>query len=600
MRAIPVHMSAINDLAQQLQAELRSGMESPAPRQVARRSNLRVWFHNLTVARKVRAIFGTFFVLLAAMLVVLGVGLNAVYERNLMHNEVRTALQTAAELRGETGEFRYNAIRFILVGETSALDRQRESFASAKAELEEIRAIVSKNAPPFTEDVAELGDGLSSYRLAFDRVQASLANGDPTERTSELADEVSARGQQLFVAADQFRADLNVEADRIKASNFALFTNILIVFTLTTVLALGVLVVGMRFFSGDFARKVSAISDGMTKLARGDRNFEIEGIERKDEIGEMLRAIGLFKRANIKLEQWTKERSERAATEREEQKRILAEFADQLEKAVGDVVLGVSAASGDLKKTADTMAQAAEDTTRQAGQVAHLMSEANAGANAAAAASDEFAVSIAEVSRQATSSSALAREASASAQKADATISALNVSADEIGQIVELINSIAQRTNLLALNASIEAARGGEAGRGFAVVASEVKDLAGQTSRATEKVADKIKAIQQSTGDSVNVLQRIADQIGELDTTATSIASAVDQQAVAGQDMARSVDLAARSTESVSTHIKDVQDLSVSTGDAASMVLASSTELAHQSDELRSQVDAFLARVRAA
>lgn len=217
---------------------------------------------------------------------------------------------------------------------------------------------------------------------------------------------------------------------------------------------------------------------------------------------------------------------------------------------MGEVVKGVVAASSQLQTTAQLMAATAEDTSRRTAEVAGVIEQAHHGVTAAASASDEFALSVGEIGRQAAASAKLAHGATRSARQAHTTVGALALPAQQVGEIFELIQAIARRTNLLALNASIEAARSGEAGRGFAVVASEIKDLANQTARATEKIAEQIRATQTTTGASVKALRAIAGQVRELEATAVSIATAVDQQSIARHDLAQSIDLAARGRKS--------------------------------------------------
>ncbi|MCJ2179668.1 methyl-accepting chemotaxis protein [Novosphingobium album (ex Hu et al. 2023)] len=457
-----------------------------------------------------------------------------------------------------------------------------------------------------------MGDATPGIALAFNQLDEGLTelsarmhSGSQPSSNAEQAGELSRKAAELrSVLLSNAVTSRKSSHDIVTWGEWAMFA-----FALTAAVN-GALALGLA--RREITRPLQDITAAMLKLADGDNDIVVPGTDDTNEIGDMARSLEVFRRGYLRLERMRADTVEAAKADverekeaqrerqemREQQKASLLKLADQFEQTIGEIVSGVAAASTQLQLTATSMASAAEQSAMQTGEVSAAMNEASTGVTAAAAASDEFAMSINEISRQAATSAELARKATLTAGDADETILALSLSTEQAGEIVKLISTIAHRTNLLALNASIEAARGGEAGRGFAVVASEVKELADRTSKATEEVAQQIRDIQESTACSVAALHAIGKDIEELEATSVSIAAAVDQQSVAGQDLARSIDLAARSADDVTSNIAHVRETSLTTGAAASQVLTSSTELEQQAIILQTQVDQFLRHVR--
>ncbi len=356
-----------------------------------------------------------------------------------------------------------------------------------------------------------------------------------------------------------------------------------------------VLIVGRAITKG-----VSVTTTTMHRLTTGDTDLAIPYRDLKNEIGEMARAVEVF-RVNavekVALEQQQKEAEQRAE---DEKRAAMHKLADDFEADVGEIVQTVSSASTEMQSTAQSMSTIAEETSSQATTVSAAAEEASTNVQTVAAAAEELGSSIAEISRQMTVQTGAAEEAVDAASVSDTEIKGLADKVEAIGDVVSLITSIAEQTNLLALNATIEAARAGDAGKGFAVVASEVKNLANQTAKATEQIAQQIQEVQDQTGHAVSAIADINTKIDRIREISTSVAAAIEEQNAAADEIGRNTQQASAGTQEVSASIVGVKDASDQTGVSAGHVRTASEELAHQAELLATQVARFMERVRAA
>ncbi len=277
-----------------------------------------------------------------------------------------------------------------------------------------------------------------------------------------------------------------------------------------------------------------------------------------------------------------------------------AKLADTFEADIGAVVNSVAAAAAQMQQSARSLTEAAAESGREAMAVSEAGTQANADVQAVAAAAEEMAASVEEITRRVAEAADVARRAVAEAKATDSTVRGLAEAASRIGDVVRLIGEIAGQTNLLALNATIEAARAGEAGKGFAVVASEVKNLAGQTAKATEEIGRQIAEMQGATTQAVDAIRAIGTTVDRTSDIATAIAAAVEQQGATTREIARSAAQVAQATDTVARRIEGIRSAADTTGTSAGAVLEASGALAGDADTLRTRADGFLRAVRAA
>ena len=347
-------------------------------------------------------------------------------------------------------------------------------------------------------------------------------------------------------------------------------------------------------------KPLNAVTDTLTALADGRTDVEVQHADRADEIGAIARTIDVFKANRLERRQMEIERLNAEKVAAEQRKIELNQFVEAFRTKIGGIIEQVLNSSHRFENDAEQLSVTARSTAEMSNHSADASRQASEHVRSAATASDELSQSITEISRRVQDSNAVAADAVKQASATDQRMAELSAAGDRIGDVVKLITSIAEQTNLLALNATIEAARAGDAGRGFAVVAQEVKNLAGQTAKATDEISSHIVNMQRATGESVEAIKAIGQTIERISEITASISAAVEEQGTATKNIAHGVQAAAGGTLEVAENVERVARNAGTNETTSGQMLQSAKALSDVSIHLRDAVEEFLDSVRAA
>jgi methyl-accepting chemotaxis protein len=494
-------------------------------------------------------------------------------------------------------------VRGFLVGGTdNFLEPYRNSDAAFKTAIREAKQLTSDN-PAQQRRLEQVERAASGWRQEVAEREIALMRNPQTVAEARNLEASGAGKKHMDGLRGLVKEVIDAEAallqTRADAAEAALASSRMAIIAGGIVMAL-IALMSLGLLNLAITRGITSMTAAMARLAANDLSVVIPYSERRDEVGEMAKAVQVFKDNAVRVQALEADQKEAERRQAEQRRRDMLELANRFEQAVGEIVGTVSSASAQLEASATSLSATAERSQQLSTTVAAASEEASTNVHSVASSTEELSSSVTEISRQVQESARMANEAVGQARKTNEQVAELSKAAGRIGDVVELINTIAGQTNLLALNATIEAARAGEAGRGFAVVATEVKALAEQTAKATGEIGQQIGSIQSATNESVDAIKAISTTIEKLSEIASTIAAAVEEQGAATQEISRNVQQAAAGTQQVSTSVVNVQRGASETGSASSQVLAAAKSLSRDSERLKVEIGSFVSTVRAA
>ena len=493
---------------------------------------------------------------------------------------------------------------YLLAGRDSFL----EPYAAGQEAFSQLVIALQERVSDNPEQVALLDgiattisdwqDGVVEPMIALRREIGEAATMD------NMADLIAEERGRIFF--DQFRAVMGEFENVAQGQMSARQAESDDTSDLAIIALLGCLAVGLATGGGigalvgnGIANPVKRLTRSMGILADGDTTVSIPGTRRSDELGDMAKAVQVFKDNMIHADEMA-EQAAASQQQKEERAKRMDELTRAFDQEVSETIAAVASSSDQMTNTANSLTNIADQASERAAVVAGVSEEAKMSVQSVASAAEELNASVQEIALQVHGQTEMARNASTTASVTDEQVNRLDKAAREIGEVIQLINAIAEQTNLLALNATIEAARAGDAGKGFAVVASEVKNLASQTSKATDTISEQVSQIQSTTTETVSSIREIIQQIEKMNEISRAVAAAVEEQNASTQEISRNAQGAATGTSEVSENIVGVTGAAQETGRSATEVLGVAQELSGRSTSLRRVVETFLENIKAA